>query len=109
MNLICWLPGSTIQDPRTTTYAAAKRYYLELEVAGILSIQVLQADVLIAMFELGHAIYPSAFLSVAACARYGSALGLDRKNSSLENEENLGWMELEERNRVWWAILLLDR
>jgi hypothetical protein len=41
MDLICWLPGSTIQDARTATYMAAKRYYLDLEIAGILSIQAL--------------------------------------------------------------------
>jgi len=55
MDLICWLPGSQIQDPRTPTYLAAKRYYLDLEISGVLSIQGLQAGIFIALFELGHA------------------------------------------------------
>ncbi|RDW62497.1 hypothetical protein BP5796_10799 [Coleophoma crateriformis] len=108
MDLISWLPGSQIQVPRTTTYLAAKRYYLDLEVAGILSIQCLQAGMLIAIFELGHAIYPSAFLSVAACARYGSALGLDWR-TNLSRGDPLSWLDVEEQSRVWWAIALLDR
>ncbi|RDW81835.1 hypothetical protein BP6252_02947 [Coleophoma cylindrospora] len=108
MDLISWLPGSRTQNPRTTTYLAAKRYYLDLEIAGILSIQCLQAGILVAIFELGHAIYPSAFLSVAACARYGSALGLDWR-TNLPREDPLSWFDAEEQSRVWWAIALLDR
>ena len=108
MDLISWVPGSEIEDPRTTAYLAAKRYYLELEIAGVLSIQALQACVLLATFEIGHAIYPSALLSVAACARYGSALGLNSM-TFISIEESCSWLDAEEQNRLWWAIVILDR
>lgn len=108
MDLISWLPSSDLQDARTPTYLAAKRYYLDLEISGVFSIQALQAGVLIAIFEVGHAIYPSAYLSVAACARYGAALGIDWNTPSIL-ERPYCWVEAEEHNRVWWSIILLDR
>ena len=108
MGLTCWVPEPHIRDARTSAYLAAKRYQLDLETSGVLSIQALQAGILIATFELGHAIYPSAFLSVAACARHGTALGLDWDSNCTWNKP-LCWVDVEEQNRVWWAVVLLDR
>jgi hypothetical protein len=108
MDLISWLPDSRTQDPRTSAYLTAKKYFLDLEIAGVLSLQTLQGGILITIFELAHAIYPSAFLSVASCARHASALGICWMTAS-SNESPSSRLDLEERNRSWWAIVLLDR
>ena len=108
MDLLSWLPESHIHNARIPLYLSIKRYQLDLDISGFLSIQALQASVFIAIFELGHAIYPSAFLSVATCARYGSALGLGW-NPTRPREDSYSWIDAEEQNRVWWAIVLLDR
>ena len=80
--------------PRTSVYVAAKRFFLELEIAGVLSTQVLQAAVLIALFQLGHAVYPSAYLAIATCARYATALGMDWRTA--EPVEGCGhWVDEE--------------
>ncbi|UKZ53304.1 hypothetical protein TrVGV298_007096 [Trichoderma virens] len=73
-----------------------------------MSLQVLQATIFVALYEIGHAIYPAAYLTVGACARYGIALGLDQlmtNNSGFDRS----WMEVEEKRRSWWAVLALDR
>ncbi|OAP61022.1 hypothetical protein AYL99_06026 [Fonsecaea erecta] len=108
MKLIIWRPGEERQDPRTPLYLAAKRYSTELEVAGAFSIRGLQAALLIAVYEFAHGIYPSAFLSVAACARYGRALEI---NLTLTDSpgECVDCFQSEEKRRAWWAILILDR
>ncbi|KAL2698184.1 hypothetical protein AAEP93_010894 [Penicillium crustosum] len=72
------------------------------------SILVLQAGVLIALYELGHGIYPAAFLSIGACARYAHALGINVSRTA-PNRRVLTLVEVEERRRVWWAIVILDR
>lgn len=95
-------------SPRTSLYYMAKQLHLEMEMAGILSIQVLQAGILISMYELGHAIYPSAFLSIGACARYAYALGMNKGAMSALSQP-FTWVEWEERRRLWWAIVILDR
>jgi hypothetical protein len=108
MKLITQLPPEPLRNPQTLTYFTAKQFYLEVETAGIFSIYVLQAGVLISLYELGHAIYPSAFLSIGACARYAYALGING-NATSQIGKAYTLVELEERRRVWWAIVILDR
>ncbi|KFY02421.1 hypothetical protein V490_00506 [Pseudogymnoascus sp. VKM F-3557] len=85
-----------------------KQLHFDIESSGTLSIQVLQAAVLIALYELGHAIYPAALLSVGRCARYATALDINKPTASLGSIK-LPWIEEEESRRVWWAIAILDR
>jgi len=89
-------------------YLRAKRWLLDLEIGGGLSLQVMQASLLVALFEFGNAIFPSAYISVGTCARMGVALGFDVG----EEIERLGWLnrvEVEEGRRTWWGVLALDR
>lgn len=92
----------------TPEYLAAKRLYAEMEGAGGFSTQVLQSGVLIALHEFGHAVYPAAYLSIGACARYGISSGMDGTGTS-QVKAPYDWIEAEERKRVWWAVLILDR
>nr|POE63698.1 hypothetical protein CFP56_04601 [Quercus suber] len=108
LKLIATLPLPGVRNPRTPLYNAIKQFYLEVETSSILSIQVLQAGVLIALYELGHGIYPAAFLSIGACARYAHVMGLGFRGGTSVNKV-LTLLEFEERRRVWWAIVILDR
>lgn len=92
----------------TALYETVKLFHFKLQSSGVLSILVLQAAVLIGLYELGQAIYPAAFLSIGSCARYAVALGIDKSILS-PSTPNSQWIEEEERRRVWWAILVLDR
>ena len=52
-----------------------------LESRGLISTVLLQAVLLISLYEAAHGIYPAAFLSVGHCAQLGHAMGLhDRQN-----------------------------
>ena len=106
MDLICWVPDR--DDPRTPTYLAAKSFYLDLEIQGFVSLQILQAEILIALFELGHAVYPSATVSIEACVRYGCALGINW-DAKFPVKRPFNWVDGDEHNRVWWAVVILDR
>lgn len=103
---LCSMVGVT--TPQTTLYRTVKELYFSIESSGILSIQVLQSGILIALYEMGHALYPAAFLSVANCARYSIALGVDKVIDDTYAGQ-LSWHEKEENRRVWWAIAILDR
>jgi hypothetical protein len=107
MKLINWLPDAS--NPQTPLYRAAKRFFLEVELSGVTSLVVLQAAILIAFYELGHAIYPMAYTSVGICVRYGAALGIEPRSTTSANVLSEGWVKEEERTRVWWTLLLLDR
>ena len=101
------LPRS--KDPMVITpeYMAAKRFYAAVEGAGTCSTQVLQSGILIAFYEFGHAIYPAAYLSVGTCARYGVSFGMNV--DAYSESGGLNWIEVEEKKRTWWAVLILDR
>lgn len=90
-------------------YMLAKQFSLRLEMAGCCSLSQLQANILIAVFELGHAILPSAYISIGNCAREATCLGIHDRSAPQLLPKSRGWVEWEERQRVWWFILILDR
>jgi hypothetical protein len=113
---LCNTALSYDDGPNNFLYRTAKRFLHEVETAGILSTHVLQAGLLVALYEMGHAMYPAAYLTVGTCARYGLALGIYRncspKSAAEEDLELRGqrsWNEVEENRRVWWAVLIFDR
>lgn len=106
LKLITTLPIPDVLNPRTSLYHAVKHFYTEVE--GSFSLPVLQAGILVALYELGHGIYPSAFISIGQCARYAHALGINTGHT-VPATKVLTLLEVEERRRVWWAIVILDR
>lgn len=111
MKLITWSPSESngkLEGPQTAAYFMAKRFVLEIETAGILTVPVLQACILLTIYEIGHAIYPSAYISIGACVRHSSALGIHGREVEHVTDTSL-WIEQEERKRVWWAVIIIDR
>ncbi|KAH6967597.1 hypothetical protein BKA56DRAFT_636383 [Ilyonectria sp. MPI-CAGE-AT-0026] len=95
-------------DARTLLYTSVKLTFPRLEASGILEFKVLQAWILLAVYEIGHGIYPAAYLTIGSCVRYAGALGVDTSVERI-TAENADDLECEEQRRSWWAILLLDR
>jgi hypothetical protein len=106
IKLVCSLPSG--DDMRTNAYITIKRSILDAEMAGVFSIRILQAWILVSVYELAHAIYPSAYLTIGACGRYAAALGL-KLNDAIAQNQTFHWIEAEERTRALWLILILDR
>jgi hypothetical protein len=102
------LCSAQVTTPRTRLYRTVKQLYAEIEASGALSFQVLQAAILIALYEMGHSVYPAAFLSVGLCARYATTLGINTNPVSI-HAKKLPWLEEEEHRRVWWSLAILDR
>lgn len=94
--------------PPHRTYTAIKHHLVELEQAGFLAISVLQAMILVAFYEIGHGIYPAAYMTIGHCARYALALNLD-KDIFVWSPGSSDWMAMEENHRVWWAVVILER
>lgn len=99
-----------VQDPRTRLYTVAKNFFLTVESSGLASIRLLQAGILLCLYETGHAIYPQAYTSIGHIGRLGQAIGLHDTDCAPQLALVPGsWDEMEERRRVWWAIYILDR
>lgn len=96
--------------PRSSTlYASARKLSKELELKDIITLRTIQAGVLLSMYEVGHGIYPAAFLTISCCARQGVALGLHNKLAPQRAGNPRSWVDWEERQRIWWMIVILDR
>lgn len=68
--------------PATELYKLAKHGCRYAEDNNIISLRLLQAHLLIAVYELGNAIYPAAYLTVGHCARLGYALGINSRKDA---------------------------
>ena len=64
-------------------YLLAKNFLAALEHQGVISLLCLQAMVLVALYENSHAIYPAAWMTIGACARYAEMLGLSCGGKSM--------------------------
>ncbi|KAH7268302.1 hypothetical protein B0J15DRAFT_533763 [Fusarium solani] len=98
------------QEAQTAAYLSIKAALLRADRSGVLNFKIFQVMILVAIYEIGHAIYPAAYLTTGICSRYGSALGLSKTVESFDAfEENQSLMEAEEKRRSWWAAVILDR
>jgi len=76
MKLIISYPEEGVASADNPIYIASKRYLSLLESSGTVTLCYLQSLLLVALYEYGHAIYPAAWMTVGACARYADMLGL---------------------------------
>ncbi|KAF2716079.1 hypothetical protein K431DRAFT_258236 [Polychaeton citri CBS 116435] len=100
------IPGGC--PPQSQLYQDVKMLFTQVEAQNGFTIQLIQALQLIALHEVGHAIYPAAYMTIGHAARLGHAMGLhERKAPQMLTRPNT-WTEQEERRRVWWGVLILE-
>lgn len=98
------------QDAQSPLYGLSKRFASTVEMSGLMTLPLMQSNLLITAYELGHGIYPAAYLSSAHCARLGTLMGIhDRQHAPQILRKSGAWAEVEEIRRCWWATLLFDR
>ncbi len=82
MKLMITRPQEGLESAQHPIYTAAKRFLALMESSGMTSLLVLQSYILVALYEIGQAIYPAAWMSVGACVRYGLLLGIHDHESA---------------------------
>lgn len=91
-------------------YQLTARLCSEAEAAGAVSLRLVQSLVLLAVFEIAHAVYPAAYLTVGRAARMAMLAGMhDRARAQQLFKPADTWSSDEEHRRTWWAIFVLDR
>jgi hypothetical protein len=110
MKLVSEVPSEQEGGVISSLYCMAKELYSTVENRGLISLQLLQSAILIAIYEIGHGIYPAAYLRVGHAARLGIMIGLhNRKNATQLFKEGETWSQCEEERRTWWSVIILDR
>lgn len=93
---------------RDTIYLAAKNLHGIIQSSKGPSIELIQAGLLIALFEHNSAIPNVAYQTLVDCASMCSFLGLDIDRHNALRGRNVSAME-EERKRTYWGIVTLER
>jgi hypothetical protein len=110
MKLVAQVPGSGQHASQSRLYVVLKQELAALQNQGYVSVGLLQAAILFAVYEMGHSIYPAAYLSVGRCVNIAHVMGLHNRRSAPQAiSRPTFWSETEELTRVWCAILVLDR
>lgn len=97
-------PRCTQYDAELHDYRLAKCCYTFIETQNLISLKLLQANLLIALYEISHAIYPAAYLTIGSCARLGHALGTHNQKTAFQMFPTSSWVAVEEARRTWWAV-----
>lgn len=108
MNLLSTEPSNTrIRPEALPLYVSVKAIIPAMELRSTITLQNVQARLLICLYEVGHMIQPSLFLSISSTARCAIAIGCDRRIKPTSHTTG-NWFLLEEERRVWWTIYILD-
>lgn len=102
--LVLQRPYKGQRDMASLLYLRTKNLVEMAEASGIRSLQLLQARILIAYYELGHCMVSAAASSVGACAKKARFMGLSPYAREYEDRK-----VTQERRRTWWALFNLDR
>ncbi|KFA81603.1 hypothetical protein S40288_09379 [Stachybotrys chartarum IBT 40288] len=107
MKLCTTTPGN--QPAESDLYILTRSLCSSVESAGFVCLQLIQCLVLLTAFELSHAIYPAAYLTIGRAARLGLLMGLCRQQSQPLFNPAETWTLREEQRRTWWAVFVLER
>ncbi|CVL02259.1 related to Zn(II)Cys6 transcriptional activator [Fusarium mangiferae] len=92
------------------SYLKAKHGSFIAESGGTINIRLIQTIFFIALYELGHRIYPAAYSTIGQAVRLATMVGLhSQKEAKQLFVEPETWTLCEEQRRTWWAIVMLDR
>jgi len=100
----------TVLPHSNTSYLKVKHGIFIAESGGIINIRLIQTVALIALYELGHHIYPAAYLTIGQAVRLATMVGIHNQKEAKQlfvGPET--WTLCEEQRRTWWVILMLDR
>ena len=92
----------------TPLYSATKQLVNSLLAALRPSLELLQACVLVAIYEYGHGMPEAADLTVGVCARIGYTLKLHQV-PNLTFPDGDDWTAQDDGQRTWWGVLVIDR
>ena len=95
----------TIRPP---IYGIVKNLISLLEVANIISIDLVHCKMLLAFYEMGHGLHAAAYVSIASCARTARLLGLHRRVKN-RFDADCDLILMEEEKRAWWSVVIMDR
>ncbi|KAL4781122.1 hypothetical protein BJX76DRAFT_360201 [Aspergillus varians] len=109
MYLVCLPAGYHGLSRRVNAlYILVAGFVASLTAAGVNSLDLLHSRLLLSLFEVGHGMYPAAYISMGASVRAAVALGVDRSDG-LGGRFGQAVDEADDARRLWLGLVILDR
>jgi hypothetical protein len=112
---LCLAMNVAVQPPQDHGVGGRSSHYVHFKsVMGVLdalgrpTLHAIQSRLLCAFYEMGHGMLLEASVSIAACARMAQFIRLD-VFSQQDSADGPDPAVNEERRRLWWALVCLDR
>ncbi|KAL3420048.1 fungal specific transcription factor [Phlyctema vagabunda] len=111
MYLLVHIPVQIDDDSTDTSllYATLKSLYINLMASTEPSILLIQAGLLIAVYEYGQGFDQKSYQSIGICARMGHLLGLHKTLSRGPPIDIESRAVLETHRHVWWSVVIIER
>ncbi|TAQ86141.1 hypothetical protein B7494_g5546 [Chlorociboria aeruginascens] len=90
-------------------YYTTKGLYSIYISTGRSSIEVIQAGLLLAVYEHCQALHDATYQTLGACARMGYTLGFEKTLSENILQDAQANSAAERQRQVWWGIIILER
>lgn len=110
MFLVCAIPvDGEIPMQTRALYTQIKSFTAMLEALGTNSLRMLQCRLLLTIFEVGHAMYPAAYISAGASVRAAVTIGANASSSEQLVKVFGDQWQAQEARRTWKGIVITDR
>lgn len=108
--LVCAMPVDGEMSLQTRRlYILIKSFVAMLEAMGMNSLAMLQGRLLLTTFEIGHAMYPSAYISAGANIQAAAALGAGTASFADLSKAFPDPKLAEEARQTWRGIVITNR
>ncbi|KAL4860902.1 hypothetical protein BDV12DRAFT_180989 [Aspergillus spectabilis] len=94
-------------NSRSGLYLLCSYHFSFIQLVRGPTVELVQAGLLLAVYELGSGRSQAASLTIGTCARLGYILRLNIDDQVTPQDSS--WVKAEEQRRVWMGIYLLDR
>lgn len=108
MHLITRQHTNPIVGMSDSLYLHAKLMLSAVQSKTTFSIPMLQAQLLLALYESSHSMPQQAYMTVGNCCQISQAFGWHTKGFWSEQRRNMAPRELQHCSILWWAIVYLD-
>ncbi|MCJ1403640.1 hypothetical protein MMC11_006863 [Xylographa trunciseda] len=92
-----------------TLYLTTKMLFAHIQATLPTSTNLVQAALLITIYEYGHGLTDAAYISIGTCARMALTAGLQKTKLNQILGGGKSWLKEEEERNLWWGIILSDR
>lgn len=90
-------------------YTGLKRFHSDLYTISTQSVPIIQAGMLLAIYEQGQSLHQLSYMTIGACVRFAQAIGMHRSIRIEIDYESERREEMQQQRHIWWCLVILER